>query len=300
MEERIAWPWQALRAWIGLLPKDSGDDRAIAMLALMARIWEQLRGADADDRAAERREGADLGDAARGSPAAKASLRRCVSDESAAEFDVPTASALLNAEALYGSLSPVIVLRLATRHRHLAVILAMAMPLHLAPRFLRSRKNFSGPIVSALGLLAGCRRAQRLAATTLHDLLSTVSSRSRPGLSARTGEDDANSRAEGPPQRVLDDTVEFASQFSTGLADLHLSLSGKSQGYRVVSDVGAKCFGEAASARHPSWGCRGQPRFRSRSRPTGASSATALSSTLADKCPTIHQDLAAESPQEVR
>eukprot|EP00959_Pyramimonas_sp_CCMP1952_P404434 8475502-Pyramimonas_sp.AAC.1 len=206
MENNIAWPWQMLRAWIALLPKDSGADRSIASFAFVARLWEQLRGDVTDQWSLERQRRARFDDAVKGSSAVQAALKRLVLDESAATFKVSTCSALCDIETFYDSLDPVLVMQLATKHNYPCIVLALSIQLHLAPRYLRSLRSFSPAIEALWGLLAGCRSAQHLAACMLFDLMFDLNSRFQPGLEARTWVDDVNSRAEGTAKNVTNQT----------------------------------------------------------------------------------------------
>ena len=86
--------------------------------------------------------------AVRGSSAVQAALRRLVLDESAAEFKISNASALLDVDSFYDSLDPVLVLKFSQKHQCPRVVLTLNIQLHLAPRFLRSRRSFSDVILA--------------------------------------------------------------------------------------------------------------------------------------------------------
>eukprot|EP00959_Pyramimonas_sp_CCMP1952_P305008 6383324-Pyramimonas_sp.AAC.1 len=148
-----------------------------------------MRGYCTDHRTLDRQRRARFDDAVRGNSAVQAASHRLALDESAADLNISTTSALLDVDILYDKLGPVLVYELDMKHRYPCVVLALSIQLHLAPRCTRSLRSFSDVIIPWWSLLAGCKSALRLAARVLIDLMVEIKNMFQPGPEARTWAD---------------------------------------------------------------------------------------------------------------
>ena len=162
---------------MALLPKDSGGYRAVALLALAIRGWGQMRGVCitywADSHAGP------WDQAARGSSALTAALKRLYYDETAEAAGVDVSSNMWGIEQLYDSLPPALVAERALALGYPPQVVAMSLIAYSSPRFLRQAGHVSADIQPTLSILAGCESGN-FARTMIYHTLEHVHNKMPP------------------------------------------------------------------------------------------------------------------------
>ena len=141
IEQRVAMPIQVLNNIVALIPKPKGGDRPICLASLIYVLWTALRGDLFKDWDAGRAEFWD--DAVQKSSALKAALKRRMLDEAEVETGGYVISTMWDLEKFYDSIRPGKLIRTMLAQGVRPRLLALAMQVHLAPRFLKHAGAFS-------------------------------------------------------------------------------------------------------------------------------------------------------------
>ena len=185
IEAYAALPLQALFNLIVLKakPLPGGGERPIGLLAMVYRVWARCRKHLVSNWALAA--AGPWGTAIAKSSAIRAAYQRSALDESALDLGLNSASILWDAEKFYDSLDLARLIESAQSLGYPALPLALAMQLHMGPRFIKGSTCFALGVDPANGIVAGDNQANDLARSAMYYVVERVAT-GRPSMGLYT------------------------------------------------------------------------------------------------------------------
>ena len=199
IERQCQWPWQLMVNLICLKPKLTSDDRGIALIPWLIRLWTQLR--DAPTREWTRTHAGFWDQAVEGSSALKVALGRLVDDEIAQTLGTHTGCLYTDIKEFYYYLCPVKTLKAALDLGSPSPIAVLSFSAHAGVRILQGDDGCSYPLQAARGIITGDKNSNNFARAALYNVLEVARSKYTL-VQTREWVDDLVQRVIGPVSRI--------------------------------------------------------------------------------------------------
>ena len=207
------------------LPKPSGGERPIALLATLYRVWARCRGPWIREWDVARASFYDR--ALAGSSALQAAMGRLLVDEVATLQGLQSCRILWDIEKFYDSVSWLQLLHWGQILSYPPELLYLGVIVHMSPRVLRHDGHHSDLTLPGNSILAGCTQANSFGRIVVYDVLEQINM-ANPCATLESYVDDLNQGATGSSEDVARHLVKAAVHLHHALSQKDLRISSKS------------------------------------------------------------------------